>query len=98
MRAEQEAIQRMPQAQRESGGGRRAQNIARKDGNMKKLFVAVLSVAVGTSLSPALTSAQSTSCPAEVGQDKGMLGKKQTASINSQDVEAPRAVGGARSD
>src|SRR5215467_1990945 len=98
MTAEQKAIQRMPQAQRESGGGRRAQNIARKDGNMKKLFVAVLSVAVATSLSPALTSAQSTSCPAEVGQAKEMLAKKQTASINSQDVQAPRSLAGARSN
>ena len=65
---------------------------------MKKLFVAVLSVAVATSLSPALTSAQSTSCPAEVGQAKEMLAKKQTASINSQDVQAPRSLAGARSN
>src|SRR5499426_4205339 len=70
----------------------------RKDGNMKKLFAAVLSVAVATSLSPALTSAQSTSCPAEVGQAKEMLAKKQTASINSQDVQAPRSLAGARSN
>src|SRR5262245_65927955 len=70
----------------------------RKDGNMKKLFVAVLSMAVATSLSPALTLAQSTSCPAEVGQAKEMLAKKQTASINSQDVQAPRSLAGARSN
>src|SRR5262245_43046693 len=98
MTAEQRAVQKVPQAQRESWGGRRAQNIARKDGNMKKLFAAVLSVAVATSLSPALTSAQSTSCPAEVGQAKEMLAKKQTASINSQDVQAPRSLAGARSN
>src|SRR5436309_12719793 len=65
---------------------------------MKKLFAAVLSVAVAMSLSPALASAQSTSCPAEVAQAKAMLSKKQVASINSQDVQAPRSLAGARSN
>src|SRR6266436_3149240 len=65
---------------------------------MKKLFAMVLSVAVAMSLSPALTSAQSASCPAEVGQAKEMLSKKQVASINSQDVQAPRSLAGARSN
>ena len=65
---------------------------------MKKLFAAVLSVAVAVSLSPALTSAQATSCPAEVAQAKEMLSKKQVASINSQDVQAPRSLAGARSN
>jgi hypothetical protein len=65
---------------------------------MKKLFATVLSVAVAMSLSPALTSAQSTSCPAEVAQAKAMLSKKQVASINSQDVQAPRSLAGARSN
>src|SRR6266540_1130691 len=65
---------------------------------MKKLFATVLSVAVAMSLSPALTSAQSASCPAEVAQAKEMLSKKQVASINSQDVQAPRSLAGARSN
>ena len=65
---------------------------------MKKLFATVLSVAVAMSLSPALASAQSTSCPAEVAQAKAMLSKKQVASINSQDVQAPRSLAGARSN
>src|ERR1044071_1500184 len=65
---------------------------------MKKLFAGVLSVAVAMSLSPALASAQSTSCPAEVAQAKAMLSKKQVASINSQDVQAPRSLAGARSN
>jgi len=64
---------------------------------MKKLFAAVLSVAVAMSLSPALTSAQS-SCPAEVAQAKDMLSKKQVASVKSQDVQAPRSLAGARSN
>ena len=63
---------------------------------MKKLFATVLSVAVAMSLSPALASAQSTSCPAEVAQAKAMLSKKQVASINSQDVQAPRSLAGAQ--
>src|SRR5258705_8707363 len=65
---------------------------------MKKLFATVLSLAVAMSLSPALTSAQSTSCPAEVAQAKAMLSKKQVASVNSQDVQAPRSLAGARSN
>src|SRR5207247_10233910 len=65
---------------------------------MKKLFATVLSVAVAMSLSPALASAQTTSCPAEVAQAKAMLSKKQVASVNSQDVQAPRSLAGARSN
>ena len=62
---------------------------------MKKLFAAVLSVAVGLSLSPALGTAQ-TSCPAEVIQAKDMLSKK-TAMVKPDDIQAPRSLAGARS-
>jgi len=62
---------------------------------MKKLFAAVLSVAVALSLSPAMGTAQ-TSCPAEVTQAKAMLSKK-TASVKPGDVQAPRSLAGARS-
>jgi len=62
---------------------------------MKKLFAAVLSVAVALSLSPAMGTAQ-TSCPAEVSQAKAMLSKK-TASVKPGDVQAPRSLAGARS-
>ncbi|HTY79644.1 MAG TPA: hypothetical protein VMI34_17600, partial [Candidatus Bathyarchaeia archaeon] len=65
---------------------------------MKKLFAAVLSVAVATSLSPAVTSVQAATCPAEVAQAKEMLSKKQVASVNPQDVQAPRSLAGARSN
>ena len=65
---------------------------------MKKLFTVVLSLVVATSLSPALTTVQAASCPAEVAQAKDMLSKKQVASINSQDVQAPRSLAGARSN
>src|SRR5258705_891963 len=80
------------------GGGDKAHSQERKDEDMKKLFATVLSLAVAMSLSPALTSAQSTSCPAEVAQAKAMLSKKQVASVNSQDVQAPRSLAGARSN
>ena len=65
---------------------------------MKKLFAAVLSVAVATSLTPAVISAQAATCPAEVAQAKEMLSKKQVASVNNQDVQAPRSLAGARSN
>ena len=57
---------------------------------MKKLLAAVLSVAVAVTLSPALSSAQSSSCPAEVTQAKDLLSKK-TASVKP-DSCAVRAV------
>ena len=63
---------------------------------MKKLFAAVLSVAVALSLSPALGTAQ-TNCPAEVAQAKDMLSKK-TASVKPDDIQAPRSLAGARSN
>jgi hypothetical protein len=63
---------------------------------MKKLFAAVLSVAVALSLSPALGMAQ-TNCPAEVAQAKDMLSKK-TASVKPDDIQAPRSLAGARSN
>ena len=62
---------------------------------MRKLFVAVLSVVVALSLSPAVGTAQ-TNCPAEVAQAKDMLSKK-TASVKPGDVQAPRSLAGARS-
>src|SRR5229473_4886755 len=62
---------------------------------MKKLLATVLSVAVALSLSPALSSAQSSSCPAEVTQAKDMLSKK-TASVKPDDIQAPRSLAGAR--
>ena len=62
---------------------------------MKKLFAAVLSVAVGLSLSPAMGTAQTT-CPAEVIQAKDMLSKK-TAMVKPDDIQAPRSLAGARS-
>ena len=63
---------------------------------MKKLFAAVLSVAVALSLSPAVGTAQS-NCPAEVTQAKDMLSKK-TASVKPDDIQAPRSLAGARSN
>jgi len=63
---------------------------------MKKLFVAVVSVVVALSLSPAMGTAQ-TKCPAEVTQAKDMLSKK-TASVNPDDIQAPRSLAGARSN
>jgi hypothetical protein len=62
---------------------------------MKKLLAAVLSVAVALTLSPALSSAQSSSCPAEVTQAKDLLSKK-TASVKPDDIQAPRSLAGAR--
>ena len=47
---------------------------------MKKLFAAVLSGAMGLSLSPAMGTAQ-TNCPAEVAQAKDMLTKKRSLSV-----------------
>src|SRR5215510_14977716 len=75
----------------------RPTNRERKE-DMKKLFAAVLSLAVATSLSPAVISAQAATCPAEVAQAKEMLSKKQIASTSSQDVQAPRSLAGARSN
>ncbi len=63
---------------------------------MKKLFAAVLSVAVAVSLSPVVSSAQST-CPAEVAQAKDMLTKK-TAAAKADNDQAPRSLAGARQD
>src|SRR6266496_3047959 len=63
---------------------------------MKKLFAAVLSVAVALSLSPAVGTAQS-NCPAEVTQAKDMLSKR-TASVKPDDIQAPRSLAGARSN
>ena len=82
----------------DGAGGGKAHKQKRKDEDMKKLFAAVLSLAVATSLSPALTTAQAASCPAEVAQAKEMLSKKQVASIDSKDVQAPRSLAGARSN
>src|SRR5437870_10227774 len=62
---------------------------------MKKLLAAVLSVAVAVTLSPALSSAQSSSCPAQVTQAKDLLSKK-TASVKPADIQAPRSLAGAR--
>ena len=65
---------------------------------MKKLFAAVLSVAVALSLSPAMGTAQ-TNCPAEVAQAKAMLSKKtKVASVKPGDIQAPRSLAGARSN
>jgi len=61
---------------------------------MKKLFAAVLSVAVAVSLSPVVSSAQSIS-PAEVAQAKDMLTKK-TAAAKADNDQAPRSLAGAR--
>jgi len=61
---------------------------------MKKLFAAVLSVAVAVSLSPVVSSAQST-CPAEVAQAKDMLTKK-TAAAKADNDQVPRSLAGAR--
>jgi hypothetical protein len=63
---------------------------------MKKLFAAVLSVAVAVSLSPVVSSAQST-CPAEVAQAKDMLTKK-TAAAKADNDQVPRSLAGARQD
>src|SRR5438876_9796232 len=62
---------------------------------MKKLLAAGPSVAVAVTLSPALSSAQSSSCPAEVTQAKDLLSKK-TASVKPDDIQAPRSLAGAR--
>jgi hypothetical protein len=62
---------------------------------MEKLLAATLSVAVALTLSPALSSAQSSSCPAEVTQAKDMLSKK-TASVKPDDIQASRSLAGAR--
>ena len=61
---------------------------------MKELLVAVLSVALIVSLTPGVSLAQS-NCPAEVDQAKEMLSKKM-ASVKPEDVQAPRALAGAR--
>src|SRR3989304_203031 len=74
---------------------KRPHNKREREEDMKKLFAAVLSVAVALSLSPAMGTAQ-TSCPAEVSQAKAMLSKK-TASVKPSDVHAPRSLAGARS-
>jgi hypothetical protein len=63
---------------------------------MKTLFAVVLGVAMITLVSPGLGLAQST-CPAEVDQAKEMLSKKM-ASVKPEDVQAPRAMAGARQD
>src|SRR6266496_1130510 len=88
----------MPQAQwgAVGAGGTRAHNQRERKEDMKKLFAAVLSVAVGLSLSPALGTAQS-NCPAEVTQAKDMLSKR-TASVKPDDIQAPRSLAGARSN
>src|SRR3989442_1355636 len=62
---------------------------------MKKLLAAVLSVAVAVPRSPALGSAPSSSCPAEVTRAKDLLNKKR-ASVNPEDPQAQRSVAGAR--
>jgi hypothetical protein len=61
---------------------------------MKKLFAAILSVAVPLSLSPVVSSAQST-CPAEVAQAKDMLTRK-TAAAKADNNQAPRSLAGDR--
>src|SRR5262245_5067556 len=86
------------QAQWGSGASGGKAHKPRKEEDMKKLFAAILSVAVATSLSPAVISAQAATCPAEVAQAKEMLSKKQIASTSSQDVQAPRSLAGARSN
>src|SRR6266581_2470052 len=88
----------VPQAQwgAVGAGETRAHNQRERKEDMKKLFAAVLSVAVALSLSPALVTAQST-CPAEVTQAKDMLSKR-TASVKPDDIQAPRSLAGARSN
>jgi len=63
---------------------------------MKKLFAGILGAAVITLVSPGLILAQA-NCPAEVDQAKEMLSKKM-ASVKPEDVQAPRAMAGARQD
>src|SRR3989441_353097 len=59
---------------------------------MKRLFAAIMSVAVFAALAP-VADAQS-QCPAEVGQAQAMLQKVSKA----QEVQAPRSLAGARQD
>ena len=63
---------------------------------MKTLVSGILGAAVIMLLSPGLIMAQST-CPAEVNQAQEMLSKKM-ASVKPEDVQAPRAMAGARQD
>src|SRR5262244_3935106 len=86
----------MPGFSRESTGRRQeAPQPMERTKTMKKLLAAVLSVAVALTLSPALSSAQSSSCPAEVTHAKDLLSKK-TASVKPDDIQAPRSLAGAR--
>src|SRR5437879_13823483 len=59
---------------------------------MKRLFAAIMSVAVFGALAPAV-DAQS-SCPTEVQQAKEMFGKV----AKTPDVQAPRTLAGARQE
>ena len=60
---------------------------------MKKLLAAVLSVAVAVTLSPALSSAQSSSCPAEVTQAKDLLSKAHARLLGAIMINAPHDRG-----
>src|SRR3989454_8624815 len=59
---------------------------------MKRLFAAIMSVAVFGALAPAVDA--QTSCPTEVQQAKGMFGKV----AKTPDVQAPRTLAGARQE
>jgi len=61
---------------------------------MKTLFAGVLGAAVILCSLPAVGWPQST-CPAELDQAKDMLSRKR-ASVKPEDVQAPRAMAGAR--
>jgi hypothetical protein len=60
---------------------------------MKKLFAALMSVAVIGAFTP--VEAQTPSCPPEVAKAKDMLSKQGTIA-RGQDVQAPRTLAGAR--
>ena len=63
---------------------------------MKALLVATVAIVLAVPALPDLGGAQS-GCPSEVEQAKEML-KQKTAAISPDDVQAPRAMAGARQD
>ena len=63
---------------------------------MKALLVATVAIVLAVPALPDLGEAQS-GCPSEVDQAKQML-KQKTAAISPDDVQAPRAMAGARQD
>ena len=63
---------------------------------MKALLVATVAIVLAVPALPDLGEAQS-GCPSEVDQAKEML-KQKTAAISPDDVQAPRAMAGARQD